>query len=289
MSNSEEEGREGALPESQELILPVEQQTLLFYGKPILVIRLPDGRPAIVLRSFCENMQIDTNAQVKRIRRTEAIADDLVNGVQVETTGGPQAMAALILRAVPFWLAGIDPKRVREEIRPDILRYQREVVDVLYAWVQTSKTLPTAEQASGLVPAEPVTPPARPEQGAALDEWREYYLRMAAVMEWQMDVELWRGNVESRLEGVEAMTSLIPEILDRLGPETLTMQHQRQLQASVRRLHEASGKAYGTVYDDLKTAFGKPRYQELLESEWPDVERWFTVQIERAKGKPRRG
>ncbi len=56
MSNSEEEGREEAPQESQELILPVEQQTLLFYGKPILVIRLPDGRPAIVLRSFCENI-----------------------------------------------------------------------------------------------------------------------------------------------------------------------------------------------------------------------------------------
>lgn len=94
-------------------------------------------------------------------------------------------------------------------------------------------------------------------------------------------------SVESRLEGVEAMTSLIPEILERLGPETLSVQHQRQLQAYVRRLHEASGKAYATVYDDLKTAFGKPRYQELLESEWPDVERWFTMQNERAKGKPR--
>src|SRR6266487_6254865 len=115
MSKYEEEERGIAPQESQELLLPIEQQTLLFYGKPIMVIRLPDGRPAIVLRSFCDNMQIDANAQIKRIRRTEAIADDLVNGVQVETTGGPQAMAALILRAVPFWLAGIDPKRVREE------------------------------------------------------------------------------------------------------------------------------------------------------------------------------
>jgi hypothetical protein len=109
------------------------------------------------------------------------------------------------------------------------------------------------------------------------------------AQQWRGKVEEWRGTIEARLESREAMTDLIPEILDRLGPETLTMQHQRELQASVRRLHEASGKAYATVYDDLKTAFGKPRYQELLESEWPDVERWLTVQIERARGKPRRG
>ena len=30
--------------------LPVEQQTLMFYGKPIVVVRLPDGRPGVVLR-----------------------------------------------------------------------------------------------------------------------------------------------------------------------------------------------------------------------------------------------
>ena len=138
------------LTQEQELV-PLEQQTLLFYGKPIIVVRLPDVRPAVVLRFLCENLQIDTAAQVARIRRTEAIADDIVS-VQVQTDGGPQSMMALILRAVPFWLAGIDPKRVREEIRPDIIRYQREVVDVLYSWAQSSKAAPPA-----LVPSEQIT------------------------------------------------------------------------------------------------------------------------------------
>jgi hypothetical protein len=53
--------------------------------------------------------------QVKRIRRAEAIADDLAYA-QIETEGGPQAMAVLMLRAIPFWLAGIDVKRVYEEL-----------------------------------------------------------------------------------------------------------------------------------------------------------------------------
>ncbi len=71
-------------------------------------------------------------------------------------------MAMLVLHAVPFWLAGIDPKRVREEIRPDIIRYQREVVDVLYAWAQSPKaSLPH------LVPAEQIIQPITPSQDAS--------------------------------------------------------------------------------------------------------------------------
>src|SRR5437763_17201369 len=93
------------LNEEQELI-PIEQQTLVFYGKPLIVVRLPDGRPGVVIRFLCENLQIDTAGQVQRIRRTEAIAEDLVS-VRVETNGGYQKMATLVLDSIPYWLATI--------------------------------------------------------------------------------------------------------------------------------------------------------------------------------------
>ena len=109
---------------------------------------------------------------------------------------------------------------------------------------------------------------------------------MAALIQWRMDVEHWRGSVESRLEGLEAVTDLIPEILERLGPPMLTSAHQSQLQQLAKRLHEASGKAYATIYEDLKLAFSVPRYQELPETEWDAVGRWFQVQIERTRRKP---
>jgi hypothetical protein len=105
---------------------------------------------------------------------------------------------------------------------------------------------------------------------------------MAAVLEWQMDIETWRGSVESRLEGLEA---IVPDILERLGPELITIEHQRSVQGLVKRLHDATGKAFGTIYDELKTAFDVPRYQELHEQDYEKVLRWFQVQIERAKGR----
>jgi hypothetical protein len=40
-------------------LMPTEQQTIMFYGKPLVVVRLPDGRPGIVLRNLCDNLQLE--------------------------------------------------------------------------------------------------------------------------------------------------------------------------------------------------------------------------------------
>ena len=263
------------------VLIPVEQHTLIFYGKPIVVVRLPDGQPAVVMRYLCDNMQLDRSSQIKRIQRTKAIARDLVT-VLVETTSGAQKMPALILRSVTYWLLGIDPGRARTEMQDEILRYQQEAVDVLYTWAQAPRAISAPTK---LVPAEPITKPTTPADDAPLDAWREYYQRMLAFVDWQMDMETWRGKVESRLEGVEAMTGLIPEILGRLGPETLTPAHQNLVKYYVQQLSKATGKHTGTIYSSLYTAFSVPRYQEIPEAEWDKVEQWFKVQIERTKRK----
>ena len=161
----------------------------------------------------------------------------------------------------------------------EILHYQREVVDVLYAWAQTPRAIAAP---TNLVPSEPITKPTRPDPDAPIDEWIEYHRRMTAVLEWQRDVENWRGSVETRLEGLEA---IIPDILDRLPPPTLTPEHQQQVQTFVHQLHEASGKPYGTIYSDLKTAFAVAKYDQIPETEWNKVVKWFKVQIDRTKRK----
>ncbi len=105
---------------------------------------------------------------------------------------------------------------------------------------------------------------------------------MLALVDWQMDIETWRGSVEDRLEGVEAVTDLIPEILERLGPPTISPAHQNLVKYYVEELRKATGKTRGAIYSNLYTAFEVPRYQELLEDEWSRIEQWFTTQIEQA-------
>lgn len=100
MSDEYENENENEIEQPTLSLIPMEQETLTFRGLPLVVVRLPDGRPGLVLRWICENLRLDALAQVRRIKRTEVIADDLVY-VQVQTEGGFQIMPTLVLHAVP--------------------------------------------------------------------------------------------------------------------------------------------------------------------------------------------
>ena len=192
--------------EAQALI-PTEQDTIIFNGKPLVVVRLPDGRPGVVLRWICENLHIGQKAQVERIKRTEVIADDLVY-VQVQTGGGFQTMATLVLDSVAYWLATIETRRMEKDDpkRLEILAYQRRAVTALFTWASSQKAVATP---SNLVPSEPIIEPARPAPDASLDDWIEYHRQMTTVLEWRRDVDEWRGGVEKRIGGLETVTSAI--------------------------------------------------------------------------------
>src|SRR5690348_10478533 len=91
----------------RDVLVPVEQVAIPFYGRTLVAVRLSDGRICAVLRWLCEGMQLEITAQVRRIRRKTALREDLVS-VQVDTAGGPQPMAALTLHGLPGWLYGVD-------------------------------------------------------------------------------------------------------------------------------------------------------------------------------------
>jgi hypothetical protein len=272
--------------ESQELIppeqvlIPTEQDTIIFNGKPLVVVRLPDGRPGVVLRWICENLHIGQKAQVERIKRTEVIADDLVY-VQVQTRGGFQTMATLVLDSAAYWLATIETRRMEKDDpkRLEILAYQRRAVAALFTWASSQKAVATP---SNLVPSEPIVEPMRPAPDASLDDWIEYHRQMTALLEWRRDVDGWRGGVDKRLEGLETVTSAI---LERLGPPPLTPQHQSLVQYYVNQLHEATGKTHASIQSNLRLAFGVPSYKEIPEAEWSKVVNWFRVQMDRAHKK----
>lgn len=271
--------------ESEAVLVPIEQASIPFYGHTIMAVRLKDGRIAAVLNWLCEGLNLAPNSQVRRIRRKAALKAGLVI-VRVETDGGPQAMPALTLQALPGWFYTIDESRVKEAARADIIRYQLEATDVLYHHFSARPAeLPAP---ANLVPEKPVVEPTRPEPHAGRDAWIAYHQQMAEWLAWQDEIERWRGSIEDRLESVEEVTRLIPEIIERLPLQTLSPAHQATTRAMVARLHEVSGISYGSIYGEFNAAFQVGRYTDIPDMRWAEVSGWLTKRIEAAEKRPRR-
>lgn len=258
----------------QEVLIPDVQGTIPFHDKLLIAVRLPNGEHGVVLRWICENLHIATNGQIERIKRTEVIADGLVYA-RIQTEGGPQVMPTLLLSAVPYWLATIDIRRMDKDDprRQEILDYQRKAVEALYTWAQSIKDVSSKAL---LVPSEPVVEPVAPGKGAPITEWKAYHDQMSAFLDWQMNVETWRETTDTRLGNLESVTT---RILKQIGPPRITLEQQTLVQYYVSHLSKITKKDPATIYAALKTAFRVPRYQELLEADWPKIEQWFKKQF----------
>jgi hypothetical protein len=289
MSTQDTQNAQGGAPDVLE---PVQVERIPFHGRELLAVRFADGRIAAALRWLCEGLGLETTAQMRRVRRTKAIRGELLS-VRISTEGGPQVMPALTIRALPFWLAGLNTSRLAPELEPAILAYQLEAVDVLYRhFAERPRELSAPRE---LVPSEPIERPQKPDNDAAAEAWADYHERMAAWIRWQADisawrqgVDEWRGHMESRLEEHEAILSLVPDLLERLGPETLSPEHQSTVKAMAGRLHEIAGYSFGAIYGELNAAFHVGKYGDIADAHWAEVVAWLKQRIEAAERQHKR-
>jgi hypothetical protein len=302
MEQQAEKKNDDQQSQQQQVVEPIEQETIPFHGEQIIAVKLADGRIAVVLRWVCASLKIDPQAQVRRIQRTAAISGELLR-VKVQTGGGRQTMPALTLRGFPTWILGLNPGEVKEDlkypeqaerIRRMIIAYQVEAVDVLYNHFanKAQAALPTPAATAIVAERSVSLAPGADDQTLAT-----YYESLSVWALWKASqhAQAWRGQVEERLDGLQAqlegekaVTDLIPEILERLGEPKINAEQQTNIRGIVKRLADLSGIPYQTIYWELAQAFQAPRYSEILASQYPAALEWFNRRIEQAK-KDRRG
>jgi hypothetical protein len=200
------------------MLVPVEQALIPFYGNKILAVRLPDSRLAASLNSLCKMLKLARQGQMQRIRRDEDLTQYLLLAL-VQTAGGPQHAEVLVAEAIPAWVEGIQERLVAIEKRPLIRSLKIELIIVLYRHFfggQLSQQIPEVE-------AAPLPPPSHIESNTVLGSLRE---RLLQTMR-----DIWEEE-DARIEKLEQT--------QRAQTEQLAI-HERRL-TSLDRLVAASAR-----------------------------------------------
>ena len=213
------------------------------------------------------------------------------DGKQRITDAADTATLLRIIQSVPSpkaepvkqWLARVGARRLEEVTRPI------DAADVS----QTIAAMPKpAPDAPPLVVAEYL------ERLAALYRRQAAYEAQLAYVDATLnglgarldnhdaqlrDHDEQLGALHGRLEGMEEVTRLVPEILQRLGPQTLTPEHQATVKNLARRLNELMGASYATIYGELNAAFHVGRYSDIADARWSEIAAWFKARIDAAE------
>lgn len=120
--------------------MSAELRTIDFYGEAIfLVLHSETGKPYTPVKPLCSHLGITWQPQHAKLKSDMDLwgAMDIV----IPSPGGPQTMTCIPVENVQGWLLGIQAARVKEEIRPKLRRYQKELCQVLHAYETTGAAL----------------------------------------------------------------------------------------------------------------------------------------------------
>ena len=104
--------------------------TVDFHGQSLVAV-LIDGQPYVAMKPICENIGLQWNGQFERLNRNHVMSEG-IRVIRTPSKGGNQDMICLPLDMLNGWLFGVDVNRVREEIRPKLIQYQKECFGVLF-------------------------------------------------------------------------------------------------------------------------------------------------------------
>ena len=285
------------MPENQQPLIPIEQDTVLLFDRPVVAIRLPDGRIAAVFTDLCAALDLERAPQARRVRADDVIADQLLF-VQIQTDDGLQPMDVLTAWAIPTWLQGIQLSRLAPEKRPAIRSFKREAADVLYRhFAQRQLALPPA---GVIVPAVPeaVSVAAQVAQIAEQIETltgvvgflQEHLAGLLALPQQVAGFGEQLGQALTMLESLAERQDAADTQLARIDERTqrLTPAHARTVQELVDRLVRETRQlpvplSYAIVYGRLKHRFRANSYREIADERYEEVMAYLGDELRRAR------
>ena len=250
-------------------LVPVEQRQVVFYGDEVVAVRVEGGAIYVPVRPLCDLLGIAWAAQRRRILDDPVLGNE-IRGVIIMITpeGRPQQqeMSCLPLKRLSGWLFGINAKRVKEEVRERLIRYQKECYDVLDEAFKEGQL--TAESSFAEIL----------EQGD--DDAVRAYQIATAVVKLARNQLLMESRFSGRLDEHEERLEQIEALLGDSDRYVTEAQASRISQA-VKAVAIALGKQtkrneFGGVYGELYRKFDITAYRLLPARRFEEAMKFLT-------------
>ena len=261
-------------------LMPTEQKEVSFYEDMITVVQLQDSI-YVPIRPICELLGVDWASQFRRINRDEILSEVAIR-VVVTTTQTKRGrgkldsreMVALPLDYLNGWLFGINASRVKAEIKPRLLRYQRDCYKVLadaFGRNQITHKPDDIDIEALLADGDPLA--MAYQHGMAIVN----LAREQLLLRQQFDSRM--RSAENKLDSTIARVDAIEAELG--NPERfITVSQAEQLSQAVRAVgltfsKATGGNEYGSVYGELYRRYSINSYKRLPVAKFEDAMNWL--------------
>lgn len=135
---------------------PVAPVEVFHFDGDALQVVVPEGEPAtrdnvrVVIRHVSEALGVDFSSQLRNLKHA---AWACVVEMTTQVGGQSRSVSTIPLKALPMWLARLNPGKVRPELRAKITRYQCEAADALAAHFLGTEALAVTQPSRGPVEA----------------------------------------------------------------------------------------------------------------------------------------
>lgn len=140
-----------------------ELSPVSFHGDTIFCIDY-HGEPFTPMKPIVENMGMDWAGQFSKLRSNQARWG--IENISIPTESGVQEMVSMPVRKLPAYLASINPRKVRAELRQKIELYQNESDNAL--WDYWTKGRAERQPVSNCNALSPTDAPLTPDQQCTL-------------------------------------------------------------------------------------------------------------------------
>lgn len=156
--------------------------TVSFHGQNLSVIPL-NNQLFVAIKPVCENIGVPWEGQRQRIKRDEVLNSTACMIQVVAADKRKRELLCLPLEYLNGWLFGIDEKRVKPEIRENILQYKRECFKVLSDYWQKGFSVnphspispDSFQQLSCLIEGKVKSLPDKSRRSATARIWRQLH------------------------------------------------------------------------------------------------------------------